>query len=46
MTILTTAKEKLCISMLSKGSICEKMLLEAQEGKDTEAIKYLYLHDT
>tara|TARA_B100002052_G_scaffold285758_1_gene298906 strand:- start:892 stop:1068 length:177 start_codon:yes stop_codon:yes gene_type:complete len=46
MTTLTTAKEKLCRSMLSKVGIYEKMLLEAQEGKDTETIKHLYLHHT
>ncbi len=32
--------------MLSKVGIYEKMLLEAQEGKDTETIKHLYLHHT
>ncbi|KZR78708.1 hypothetical protein PMIT1323_00042 [Prochlorococcus marinus str. MIT 1323] len=46
MTTLTTAKEKLCRSMLSKVSIYEKMLLTAQEDKDTETIKHLYQHHT
>tara|TARA_B100001964_G_scaffold238821_1_gene305016 strand:- start:891 stop:1094 length:204 start_codon:yes stop_codon:yes gene_type:complete len=46
MTTLTTAKEKLCRSMLSKVGIYEKMLLAAQEDKDTQKIKHNYLHHT
>ncbi len=46
MTTLTTAKEKLCRSMLSKVSIYEKMLLAAQEEQDTETIKHLYQQHT
>ncbi|KZR65729.1 hypothetical protein PMIT1303_01178 [Prochlorococcus sp. MIT 1303] len=41
MTTLTTAKEKLCRSMLSKVGIYEKMLLAAQEDKDKQTIKNL-----
>ncbi|KZR64643.1 MULTISPECIES: hypothetical protein [Prochlorococcus] len=46
MTTLTTAKEKLCRSMLCKVGIYEKMLLTAQEDKDTQTIKHLYQQHT
>ncbi|WP_156486914.1 hypothetical protein [Prochlorococcus sp. MIT 1303] len=45
-TARTNGKEKLCRSMLSKVGIYEKMLLAAQEDKDTQKIKHLYQQHT